>query len=134
MPIKRIVAPTVTEPAAGLWSNCLLVDGVAYIAGLTARGTSFDAVEGDDAYAQAKVIFGKMRALVEAAGGSMADVVKVVVYVTDMRDREGVWRARREVFNGDFPTSTLIGISQLADPRMKVEIEAVAHIGASARG
>ena len=129
MPIKRVIAPNVTEPAAGLWSNCLLVDGIAYIAGLTARGQSFDAVEGEDAYAQAKVIFGKMQALVEAAGGRMADVVKVVIYVTDIRDREGVWKARREFFTGDFPTSTLIGISQLADPRMKVEIEAIAHIG-----
>ena len=133
MPIRRVIAPTVNEPPAETWSNCLVVDGVAYVAGLTSRGATFDEVLGSDAYEQAKVIFGKIKALLEAAGGSMADVVKMVVYVTDIRDRDGVWRARREFFSGNFPTSTLIGISQLADPRMKVEIEVIAHIGASKR-
>jgi 2-iminobutanoate/2-iminopropanoate deaminase len=133
MPITRIISPAVKEPPEGTWSNCLVVDGVAYVAGMTARSASFDGVEGADAYEQAKVILAKIKALIEAAGGTMADVVKVVIYVTDIAEREKVWKARKEFFTGNFPVSTLIEISALADPRMLVEIDAVAHLGASRR-
>jgi 2-iminobutanoate/2-iminopropanoate deaminase len=125
--IVRAISPDVSEPAAGTWSNCLVVGGIAYLAGMTARGA-----EGDE-YAQAKAIFTKIRHLVEAAGGSMADIVKVTIFVTDISQREKVWQARREFFTGNFPASTLVQVAALAEPSLKVEIEAVAHIGASAR-
>ena len=60
----------------------------------------------------------------------MADIVKVNVFVTDIGDREQVWRARREYFSGDFPVSTLLEVSKLAHPDMLVEIEAVGVLGA----
>ena len=125
--IVRTISPSVPEPAAGTWSNCLVVGGIAYLAGMTARGTA----DAADEYAQSKAIFTKIRHLVEAAGGSMADIVKVTIFVTDISQREKVWQARREFFTGDFPASTLVQVAALADLSLKVEIEAVAHIGAS---
>jgi len=124
--IVRATSREVPEPQPGTWSNCLVVGGVAYLAGMTARG------EGDE-YTQAKAIFTKIRHLVEAAGGGMADIVKVTIFVTDISQREKVWQARREFFTGNFPASTLVQVAALADPSLKVEIEAVAHIGASKR-
>jgi enamine deaminase RidA (YjgF/YER057c/UK114 family) len=130
--IKRVSSPAVAEPPPGLWSNCLVADGIAYVSGMTARARGdFGTVEGGGAYEQAKIIFAKIRDLVRAAGGEMADVVKITVYVTDMSDRKEVWRARREFFAGNFPASTLVQVAALAEPAMKVEIDAVAHIGAS---
>ena len=129
--IKRVTSSEVPEPAPGTWSNCLVVNGVAYVAGMIARGKDGKIVDGDE-YEQAKDIFAKIRNLVEAAGGTMADVVKVSIFVTDIRQREKVWRARREVFSGDFPASTLVQVAALAEPSVKVEIEAVAHLGAGA--
>jgi len=123
--IVRVTSPQVPEPAPGTWSNCLVVNGVAYLAGMTAGGG-----EGDE-YAQAKAIFTKIRHLVEAAGGSMADILKVTIFVTDITQREKVWQARREFFTGNFPASTLVQVAALANPSLKVEIEAVAFIGAS---
>jgi len=123
--VVRVRSPQVPEPAPGTWSNCLVVNGVAYLAGMTAGGT-----EGDE-YAQAKAIFTKIRHLVEAAGGSMADILKVTIFVTDITQREKVWQARREFFTGNFPASTLVQVAALANPSLKVEIEAVACIGAS---
>jgi enamine deaminase RidA (YjgF/YER057c/UK114 family) len=61
----------------------------------------------------------------------MADVTKVTIFVTDITRREEVWRARREFFTGNFPASTLVQVAALADPSLKVEIEAVAHISAA---
>ena len=130
--IRKVTSPEVPEPAPGTWSNCLVVNGVAYVAGMIARGKDGKIVDGDE-YEQAKDIFAKIRNLVEAAGGTMADVVKVSIFVTDIRQREKVWRARREVFSGDFPASTLVQVAALAEPSVKVEIEAIAHLGAGAR-
>jgi len=124
--IKRVSAASVPEPPAETWSNCLVADGIAYVAGMTARAG--DSVP-DGEYAQAKAIFSKIKALIEAAGGTMADVVKVIIYVTDITRREEVWRARREFFTGNFPVSTLVEVRALAVPAIKVEIEAIAHIG-----
>ena len=128
--IRRVTSPNAPEPPPETWSNCLVVGNVAYIAGLTARAPDGSAQNGLDDYEQAHAIFAKIKALVEAAGGTMADVVKINVYVTDIRRREQVWKARREFFSGDFPVSTLVEVSKLADPAITVEIEAVAHLGA----
>jgi len=130
--IVRAISPEVSEPAPGTWSNCLVVNGIAYLAGMTARGAPSGADAADE-YTQSKAIFTKIRHLVEAAGGSMTDIVKVTIFVTDISQREKVWQARREFFTGNFPASTLVQVAALADPSLKVEIEAVAHIGASRR-
>jgi 2-iminobutanoate/2-iminopropanoate deaminase len=130
--IARVTSPQVKEPPPATWSNCLTVDGVAYVAGMIARGDDGAILSGDE-YEQAKTIFAKIRDLIEAAGGAMADVVKLSIFVTDIAQREKVWRARREVFSGNFPVSTLVQVAALAEPAVKVEIEAIAHIGAGVR-
>ena len=124
--IVRAISPEVAEPAPGTWSNCLVVGGIAYLAGMTASGGDLS-----DEYTQSKTIFAKIRHLVEAAGGTMADITKVTIFVTDISQREQVWKARREFFAGNFPASTLVQVAALANRSLKVEIEAVAHIGAS---
>lgn len=132
MEIRRVCSPAVTEPPAGTWSNCLVVRNQVFIAGMTARGRDFDTVGETGPYEQARVIFEKIRLLMGEAGGTMADIVKVNIFVTDISKREEVWRARREFFTGDFPVSTLVEVSALALPEMKVEVEAIGFIGAGA--
>ncbi|PPR20550.1 MAG: hypothetical protein CFH40_01890, partial [Alphaproteobacteria bacterium MarineAlpha10_Bin3] len=58
------------------------------------------------------------------------DIVKVLIYLTDINDRDKIWRARREFFSGDYPVSTLIETSALVLPDLCVEIEAVGILGA----
>jgi 2-iminobutanoate/2-iminopropanoate deaminase len=126
--IVRAISPNISEPAPGTWSNCLVANGIAYIAGMTASGGDLS-----DEYTQAKAIFAKIKHLVEAAGGTMADIITVTIFVTDISQREKVWQARRECFTGNFPASTLVQVAALASPVLKVEINAVAHIGAGQR-
>jgi 2-iminobutanoate/2-iminopropanoate deaminase len=128
MSIVRATTAHVPEPQPETWSNCLVVGGIAYVAGMTASGGDLS-----DEYSQAKSIFSKIKNLVEAAGGTMADIVTVTIFVTDIKEREKVWRARREFFTGNFPCSTLVQVAALATPALKVEINAVAHIGAGRR-
>lgn len=128
---KRVVSEQVVEPPQGLWSNCIAVGDVVYLAGLTAFDIGEMKVLGEDVYSQSKAIFQHLQALVTAAGGEMNDIVKLTIYVTDISKNTDVWRARQEFFTGDFPTCALLEVKALTKPELLVEIEGVAHIGCS---
>ena len=129
-PKKRIGSPQVPEPPPQTWSNTLVVGNQVFVAGMVARDGA-QLLGGDSMYGQAQAIFAKIKHLMEAAGGRMDDIVKVNIFVTDIKRREEVWKARREVFTGDFPVSTLVEVRALAAPELLVEIEAVAILGAA---
>jgi enamine deaminase RidA (YjgF/YER057c/UK114 family) len=126
---KKIASPLVPDPPPQTWSNCLVVGNQVFVAGMVARDSG-GVIGGDSMYGQAKAIFAKITHLMEAAGGSMDDIVKVVIFVTDIKRREEVWKARREVFTGDFPVSTLVEVRALAAPELLVEVEAIGVLGA----
>src|SRR4029077_13687596 len=131
MHIEKITSPDVAEPPPGRWSNALRVGDMLFISGTVSRAPDGVTIQGNNEYEQAKIIFGKIRHLVEAAGGVMADVVKVTIYVVNIKQNTEVWRARQEFFRGDFPCSTLVEGRSLAPPEILVEIEAIASIGAA---
>jgi enamine deaminase RidA (YjgF/YER057c/UK114 family) len=132
MKIQRVSSPHVKEPAPGTWSNCRVHGNQVFVAGMTA-GDGQGGVLGDGTmYSQAKETFTKIRHLIEAAGGTMNDIVRVDIYVTDIKQREEVWRARREFFTGDFPVSTLVEVRALATPQLLVEVNAIGFLGAAA--
>jgi enamine deaminase RidA (YjgF/YER057c/UK114 family) len=129
---KRVSSPAVPEPPPQTWSNCLVVGNQVFVAGMVARDGD-KVLGGDSMYEQAKAVFAKIKNLLEAAGGRMDDIVKVLIFVTDIKRREEVWKARREVFSGDFPVSTLVEVRALAAPELLVEVEAIAILGAGAK-
>jgi len=86
---------------------------------------------GDNEYEQAKQTFTRIKAICEGAGGSLQDVVKMTIFMVNIKNNTEVWRARREFFTGDFPASTLVEVRSLAGPETLVEIEAVAYLGKS---
>jgi enamine deaminase RidA (YjgF/YER057c/UK114 family) len=133
MTIRRITSPLAPEPPPERWSNCLLVDGIAYVSGMVALANDAKALAAMDEYDQAKAVFAKIKGLLEAAGGAMADVVKITMFVTNIGNGDKIWRARREVFTGDFPASTMVEVRGLATPETLIEIEAIAHIGKGKR-
>lgn len=127
----RIKSPAVAEAAPGLWSNCVMVEQMAYLSGLTSRGPDGKSVLGAGEYEQAKVIFQKVSDLLAAAGGAIDDVVRMTIFVTNIKNNTEVWRARKEFFSGDFPASTLVEVSALALPELLLEIEITACVGCS---
>ena len=88
---------------------------------------------GSNEYEQARQIFTRIKLICEGAGGSLDDIVKMTIYLVDIRKNTEVWRARREFFSGDFPASTLVEVRALATPETLVEIETVAYLRQSAR-
>ena len=95
-------------------SGCIAVDGDGRLVG------------GDDAVAQTRQVFVNLEATLAAAGASIHDVVKVTVFLTDVRDRAAVNEVRRERFGATRPASTLVEVSSLVLDGARVEIEAVA--------
>jgi enamine deaminase RidA (YjgF/YER057c/UK114 family) len=102
------------------YSRAVRVGAHVHVAGTAARG---DALVGD-AYVQTQDILRTIRSALEQAGARVEDVVRTVIYVTDIGDSEQVGRAHREVFAEVRPASTMVQVSALIRPEMRVEIEA----------
>jgi enamine deaminase RidA (YjgF/YER057c/UK114 family) len=83
---------------------------------------SFDPVE------QTHKVMQNIRQLIEEAGGRMEHLCKVVVYLTDVRHREAVYRTMGEYIKGVHPVSTGVVVTALARPSWLVEIDATAMI------
>ena len=132
MKMTRVTSPHVKEAAPGTWSNCRVYGNQVFFAGVTAHDGSGGVAGDGSMYSQAREAFTKIKHLMEAAGGVMNDVIRLDIYVTDIKQREEVWRARREFFTGDFPTSTLVEVRALATPKLLVEITATGFLGGSA--
>lgn len=125
----RVTHPEVPEPPPETWSNCLVVGQHVYISGLTAWDGE-QVVGIGSTREQTKHIFEQTRKLLSAADAHIDDIVKMVIYVTNIEDKFEVWKARREFFSGIYPASTLVEISALFRPEILVEIDLVGIIGA----
>ena len=79
-----------------------------------------------DIRAQTIQVFENIKALVEAAGGTMENVVKLGIFVTDIQFRDTITEVRRQYLKEPFPAATMVEISRLVSPDWLLEIEAVA--------
>ena len=130
MPRTRVVIPNLAEADPGLWSNCIRAGDMLFISGQVARPfEGGKTLVGANEYEQTRHIFSRIKRICEAAGGSLDDIVKMTIYLVDIKNNTEVWRARREFFTGDFPASTLVEVRSLAGPETLVEIETVAWLG-----
>jgi reactive intermediate/imine deaminase len=116
--------PGLSEPIshytdAVRFGNLLFVSGIGPF---TADGTM---VGRGDAVEQTREIFRNLDRVLRAAGASAGDVLKVTVYLTDIEDRAAINPVRQQFFGTARPASTLVEVSKLAFPGMKVEIEAI---------
>ncbi|GAA5174932.1 RidA family protein [Pseudonocardia eucalypti] len=105
------------------YCRAVRVDNQVHVAGTTAQPPHLDDT---DAYGQARAALAIIERALREAGSSVEAVVRTVTYVTDIDDAALVAKAHREVFGEIRPAATLVEVSRLIDPRMKVEIEAYA--------
>lgn len=83
--------------------------------------------------AQGEQAFANLRRALEAGGSSLKDVVKVTIFVTDMRHFPDVVELRRNYFSEPYPADTIAEITALYDPKAMIEIEAIAATGGPSR-
>jgi enamine deaminase RidA (YjgF/YER057c/UK114 family) len=101
---------------------------MVFIAGQTASDPQGNVVGIADARAQTRYVIEKIQRAVEAAGGTMNDVVVMNVFTTDVRYHRDINEARRELLGSNFPASTMVQVVALARPELLLEINAIAVI------
>ncbi len=111
-------------PPISHYTDAVRFGNLLFISGLAPLDNDLKLVS-SDVVEQTRAIFEQMQALLDKAGGSFADVLRVTVYLTDVNDRTKINPVRQEYFGEALPASTLIGVNELAIPGMKVEIEAI---------
>ena len=124
--VRHIKTDKVAELATATWSNCLVIGNEISMSGMTAHPASRNSVL--STYEQTLLVLGKVRDLVEAAGGTLGGIYKLVIYVKDIADKDDVGRARRDFFTAPYPCSTLVEVSGLVFPELTVEIDAFARL------
>ncbi len=122
---EEIRVPGLAEPISH-FTDAVRAGDLLFVSGVVAVDGEGRLVGGDDVVAQARQVFANLGAVLDAAGCSFADVVKVTVFLTDVDDRPRINPVRQEVFGAARPASTLVEVPRLAVPGAKVEVEAVA--------
>jgi enamine deaminase RidA (YjgF/YER057c/UK114 family) len=124
--IERYCAPGVWDPPT--YHQAVKVTGaqtVLFISGQVAYDKDGGVLHRGDFKAQAREAFRAIKALVEAQGGTLDNVVKLNTYVVDVRYRADLVPVREEFFGKKGPASTLVQVGALAHPDWMIEIEAI---------
>jgi enamine deaminase RidA (YjgF/YER057c/UK114 family) len=131
MTVTKLNPPALPTPMG--YSQVVVATGsrMVFVAGQVALDREGNLVAPGDVVGQARQAFANLRAAIEAAGASIADVAKITWYVVGYRSEllPELAAARNGVFDGHAPASTLVGVGALAQPQFLVEVEAVAVVG-----
>src|SRR5262245_18790490 len=125
--IQGYCAPGVYDPPT--YTQGIKVTGaqtILFLSGQVAYDKDGGVLHRGDFKAQAREAYRALRALVEAAGGTMDSFVKLNTYLTDIRYRADLVPVRQEFFAKRAPASTLVQVSALAHPDWLIEIEGIA--------
>lgn len=110
------------------YSRMVKVGNLVMVGGTTSVQPDGSVYGEGDPYGQAKYIFEKQVKLLEEAGATAKDVIKIMAYVTHMKDCAEISRAYSEIFHDVRPLFTAVGISELNRPTQLCEIEMTAII------
>jgi enamine deaminase RidA (YjgF/YER057c/UK114 family) len=125
-PARRRVSSSVPFEQAVGYSRAVAAGDFIFVSGCTSIADGRIVHEGDVAK-QAEQALLNVSAALGQLGASLADVVQTRVYVTDISRWEEVGEAHRLAFELAPPASTMVQVAALIDPRLLVEVEAVAH-------
>lgn len=111
-------------------SQAIVVDSWLFVSGQAALTKEGDIIGQGDFQAQAEAAFNNLSEVLQAAGSSLQDVVKVTIFVTDMQYFPVIVALRQRYFSPPYPADSIVQVSALALPELMFEIEAIAMRGA----
>lgn len=126
---EEIQAPGLCDPISH-YTDAVRFGDLVFVSGCAPLDEKGEVVGGDDVVAQARQVLENLGRCLDAAGSGFDQVLKVTVYMTDVNERTAITPLREEFFGAARPASTLVEVSALALPGMRVEIEAVAAVRA----
>ena len=128
--MKRILHASSAGKAQGVYSLGVVATGkqIVFLSGQVPLDAKGDLVGKGDIEAQTRQVLNNLKALMEEAGGSMADITKLTLYVVDISPEtlDVTRKVRQEFFIKDYPASTYVQIKSLVSPDWLIEIEAFA--------
>ncbi len=127
---ERITSEHLAAPS-GHFSPAIAVAAkgrFVFISGMTARRADGSIAAPGDIEAQTRQVCENLKAAVEAAGGSLADICRVDVYVRNMEHFAAIHRVRRAYFPDPAPASTMVEVSKMTSPEALIEMSAIAVI------
>ena len=107
-------------------SQAFRVGDLVITSGQAALSPEGELVGVGDFDAQAAQTFANLKAVLEAAGSSLDQVIKVTIYLTDMANFPRVLELRQRYFSAPYPADTIVEVKSLALPELELEIEATA--------
>ncbi len=127
---RREVQPASVPTPVAEYAHGVEVSGgrTLYLAGQIALDADGNLVGEDDFRAQTRQVFTNIEAIIEEAGGSISDIVKMTTFLTDMSDYAAFCEVRGEFLKPPYPAATLVETSALVRPEWMVEVEAIAVI------
>jgi aminoacrylate peracid reductase len=126
MPHLEMIDPGWSYSQRYTFSPAVRKGNLLFISGLTATDEGGHMVGQGDIVAQTRQIFEKIKAILDAAGGSFDDIVKTVDYIVTNEGYKGTADVRREYFRHGFPAATGIVVKALLRPDALIEIDAIA--------
>ena len=130
MSVIRLGSGSPWEGVVG-YSRTVRAGDFVFVSGTTAT-VDGEVVHEGDAYAQTLQALTSLEDALHKAGARIDEVVQTRMFVTDISRWEEYGRAHGEKFGGVRPVTSMLGVAALLDPRMMVEVEAVAYVGADA--
>jgi 2-iminobutanoate/2-iminopropanoate deaminase len=127
--IERHNPDGVSKLRVSLYNHCVRVTNATttlYLAGQLARDENGKTVGVGDIRAQTEQVIKNMQTILRAEGAELSNLVKLLVFVTDMRNFDAITEVRKRYFTGDLPTSTIVEVNHLSQPDLLIEIEGVA--------
>lgn len=132
--LREVMAPG-APPVPGPFSHATIVGPWIFTSGMGGLDPSAGTVVSDDVVEQTRQALANVEAILESAGCTFADVVKVVLYLTDMADYERVNQVYEEAFGSRRPSRTCVAVSALPlRERMKLETVAYRSDGDAGQG
>ncbi len=125
---KEIIVSEKLSKPLGIYSEAVVAEGkrLLFISGMTARDKNGNVVGKGDMKAQTRQVMENIKAVLEKAGASFDQIVKVTVFITDMSKFKEIHEVRAQYFRKDYPASTMVQVSGLVSPDLLIEIEAIA--------
>lgn len=129
--IKRGDPATLKNVRSNIYHHYIRIDDpktLIFLSGQLSRDGDGNLVGRGDMAEQTRQAIRNMETVLKEAGGTLEDIVSIVVYTTDIREFREIVAARMEFFKKSLPTSTIVEVNHLADPGLLIEFQAIAAL------
>ncbi len=123
--MRKVIRTSDAPRPRGVYSQGIIADGFVFVAGQGPVNPQTNQIESGDIKSETRLVLRNIRSILEAAGSSLRDAVRIGVFLADLNDFEGMNEVFREFFPEDPPARTTVGC---ALPKIKVEIDCIARV------